>query len=277
MIPFSCAFLGIEFRSYERCVIMDSDAALLAAAEDKARQAAAKNTVAFTAFLDARQRTLLRNAMKNRAGVSLSFYGGFPDAERTVAVFLPGSEEPEEYFRQHPEENPLALLKIHKDGFSALGHRDYLGAVIALGVKREAVGDILSSKDGCEMFVLKTVGRFLEENLRQAGRGTLAARAADVSEFIGGSQKPPVEKRETVASPRLDGIVGAAFNISRNVAAQAVNTGRVFVNGVQVLKPDAKTAAGDKIVLRGKGKAVIMEFAGETKKGRTVVFFQLFI
>ena len=77
---------------------------------------------------------------------------------------------------------------------------------------------------------------------------------------------------------RIDKWLWAArFFKTRSLAAEAINKGVVSVNGLQTQKTDAKISQGDKIVLRGKGKVVVKELAGETKKGRLKVLFQKFI
>jgi len=68
---------------------------------------------------------------------------------------------------------------------------------------------------------------------------------------------------------RLDGVVSSAFNISRNLASEAINKGIVFVNSCRIMKTDASVKLGDKVVLRGKGKIIINDIIGTNKKGRT--------
>jgi RNA-binding protein YlmH len=261
---------------------MDEDNLLLAGIEDKIEQAFHMNKMTVTRFMDARQRALAESACKRHKELKAFFYGGYPQAERTVGIFLPDFIKADDltelagYFAGNPDENPLVLLRVSKDSFSALGHRDYLGSVMALGIKRETVGDILVREDGCDIVLLKSIVKFLDDNLRKAGRGTLSGEITGVEAIIAPEQKTE-DKLCVVSSLRLDSAVSAAYNISRTLAAEAVNKGIVAVNGVQIQKTDAKIAQGDKIVLRGKGKVVVKELAGETKKGRLKILFQKFI
>ena len=261
---------------------MDEDNLLLAYIEDKIEQAVNKNTLTFSRFLDTRQRTLAESVCRKYRGLRTFFYGGYQEAERTVGIFLPDYIKAEslpellDYFTENPEENPLTVLSIGKDSFSTLSHRDYLGSMMGLGIKREMLGDILVREDGCDIIVLKSIVKFLEDNLQKAGRGTLSAEIKSVDEIIVPQQKT-LDKLCVVSSLRLDSAVSAAFDISRSLAAEAINKGVVSVNGLQTQKTDAKISQGDKIVLRGKGKVVVKELAGETKKGRLKVIFQKFI
>lgn len=261
---------------------MKEDTLLLANIKDKIEQTLNKNMLTNTLFLDSRQQILAESLCKRGKEPKAFFYGGYPDAERRVGVFLPdyiGADDLTglaDHFAQNPDDNPLALLRIGKDSFSTLNHRDYLGSIMALGVKREMLGDILVRDDGCDIVVLKSIVKFLENNLQKAGRGTLSAEIIGVQAIIIPEQKTQ-DILCVVASLRLDSAVSAAYNISRALAAEAINKGLVSVSGVQTQKTDAKIAQGDKIVLRGKGKVVVKELAGQTKKGRLKILFQKFI
>lgn len=261
---------------------MKEDALLLANIKDKMDQALNKNMPTNSLFLDTRQRKLAEDLCKRVKDLKVFFYGGYPDAERTVGLFLPdyiGAEDLTQltdYFNENSDDNPLALLRIGKDSFSTLSHRDYLGSIMALGVKREMLGDILVRDDGCDIVVLKSIVKFLENNLQKAGRGTLSAEIIEVQAIITPEQKTQ-DKLCVVASLRVDSAVSAVYNISRTLAAEAINKGLVSVNGVPAQKIDAKIAQSDKIVLRGKGKVVVKELCGETKKDRLKILFQKFI
>lgn len=207
----------------------------------------------------------------NNQFVDTFYYGGYSDAERKTAVFIPkfyNVEESElEEFLYSNGYNPLQMLIVKKDKFSTLTHRDYLGALMGLGIKREMLGDIVVNENGCLIFCLKAIVPYLLENLRQAGRGQLTVAVGDMS----GLDKSEC-KTETVfvsvASLRLDCLVAAAFNTSRNTAVNGINQGLIYVNSEQILKNDYLLRQGDKLVFRGKGKTVIDEIIGQSKKGR---------
>ena len=162
---------------------------------------------------------------------------------------------------------PLSDVRIEKDKFSDIGHRDYLGAVMGLGLTRESVGDICVHSDGCDIIALPNAAKYIEENLTGAGRATLKAKQIPLGEV----RAPQVNIKETsitVASPRLDAVAGEIFSLSRSAAAQAIASGAVTVNDEQVLKSDRRLSPKDKIVLRGKGRAILGEEFTQTKKGR---------
>lgn len=198
------------------------------------------------------------------------YYGGYETAERCVAVFTPKFlelESIEDYFNETPDENPLCLIKITKDKFCTLSHRDYLGSLMGLGIKREMIGDIVVSDDGCCVFALKSISRYICENLERIGRGSVECHILNVSDFISSEQNIK-EEFFFVSSLRLDVFLSSVFNLSRTQSAEYLKKGVVFVNSAECVKKDFMLKQGDKIVLRGKGKVVFKEVVGESKKGR---------
>lgn len=254
---------------------MTSDKKILfAKIEDKARQCSENSMITNSVFLDMHERSAV-TGMKNPFGdAKMFFYGGFCDAERTVAVFMPEyiTEEPIEYFNAYPDDDPIAVIEIEKDKFSPpLSHRDYLGALMGLGIKREMTGDIIVNENGCKMAVLSKLAPFIAENLGKAGRGTLKAKIIPPSQAREGAKAVGIPDSFTVSSMRLDSVVKNAFRLSRGDAVQAIESGAVFVNDVECTKPDKKIADGDKVVFRRKGRIIVNNCSSVSKKGRIIV------
>lgn len=201
------------------------------------------------------------------------FYGGYPDAERTVCILAPDyieagdATELDTYFRQDPEDCPLCVIRAHKDAFSTLTHRDYLGALLGLGVKREMIGDLLVSEDGCDILALRQIAPYLAERFTSAGHATLRCTVEEINTLKIAMQAGK-EIFISVKSPRVDAILSSCFGLSRSLAAEAVSHGIVFVNSIPVAKPEKLLSAGDTITLRGKGKCKIRSMEGTTKSGR---------
>ena len=254
---------------------MTSDEKILfAKIEDKARQCSEISMITNSVFLDMHERSAV-TGMKNPFGdAKMYFYGGFCDAERTVAVFMPEyiNDEPIEYFNAYPDDDPISVIEIEKDKFSPpLGHRDYLGALMGLGIKREMTGDIIVSENGCKMAVLSKLAPFIAENLSKAGRGTLKAKIIPPSQAREGAKAVGIPDSFTVSSMRLDSVVKNAFRLSRGDAAHAIESGVVYVNDVECTKPDRKIADGDKVVFRRKGRIIVNDCSSVSKKGRIIV------
>ncbi len=265
-------------------MMTDADRLLLARLDDKARQCSENSMITNSDFLDMHSRSLAAEMRLNYPDVRMIFYGVFDGAERCVAVFLPeyieaeNTDELAAYFEENPLDNPLAVIEVEKDRFSpGLSHRDYLGALMGLGIRRELTGDINVEKSGCKMAVISKIAPFIIDNMDKAGRGTLKAKIVPVKQASDGAKPTGVEDSFTVSSMRLDSVVKNAFRVSRTEAVNAIEGGTVFVNDVECLKPDKKTGAGDKIVFRRKGRIIINECSAVSKKGRIIVEITKFV
>ncbi len=248
------------------------DKMLLANAEDKFHQCSQQYRITYTNFLDLRQRSLIEKhwrQLSHGSDVRLEFYGGYDDAERTVAVFLPDYAQ--------VSECPLCIIRIKTPvGGRTLTHRDYLGSITGLGLKREMTGDILTHETGADIIILEEVKDFIILNYNKAGRTTLKPEAVELSELFIPETKT-VMSRDTVASLRLDNVIASAFQLSRAKAAEAIRAGIVFVNSMQVEKPDMQVEEGSKLVLRGKGKAFLREVGGRTRKDRITIIIERYV
>ena len=212
----------------------------------------------------------------NNKYVSTFYYGGYEEAQRVLCVFVPAFFDIKDifsFFKDNKQDNPLCLLKLEKDPFSELSHRDYLGAVMGLGIEREMVGDIIPTNEGAFMFCIRKMAKYLCENLKKAGRGKIECSICDISE-LNDVDENSEEIFSSVASLRADNILSSAFNLSRSSASSYIKQGSVYINNKQCLKADFSVKQGDKIVLRGKGKVVLQQIKGETKKGRKHVIIK---
>ena len=261
------------------------DEMLLAQIEDKIEQCKDRYMITYSDFLDTHQRKVVKDYLLKMkippvdAKVQTErhvFFGGYKDAERTMVAFLPDYIQCEEGF---PDE-VMELLQVIKvkspKGSRKLGHRDYLGSLLGLGIDRSVTGDILVHEDGADIVVLADMADFIELNYAKAGRTNLTARAYNIGQLDVGEINIE-EKTDTVASLRLDNIVSSAFRISRAKAADAIRGGIVSLNSVEATKVDAEVAEGDKIVLRGKGRMILAEIGGESKKGRIYIKMNLYV
>ena len=248
---------------------MKEDSILLAGIEDKIEQCLDHYMVTNSTFLDIRQRTIAETQCRQHKGLRFCFYGGYEEAERAVAVFLPD-------YAELPAHNPLALLRISQGGHRELSHRDYLGSLMGLGIKREIIGDILVRENGADIVIIKDMGEFLLHHYEKAGRTSLKAEIIPIEEIIIPESRFE-EKRDTVASLRLDNVISSAFSLSRGKSAEAIESGVVFVNGQQSEKSGRPIKEGDKLVLRGKGKVLLKTVGGVTKKDRIIIVLHKYL
>ncbi len=256
---------------------MEDDKLLLASFADKQSLCTGNCMITYTRFLDLRQQSLFLSFPADRDAVSFLF-GGFPEAERKIGIFIPkiyGVENPGAYL-DYDGGKPLEAIRIDKDKFSSLSHRDYLGALMNLGIKRETVGDIIVDEKGAFVIAFEEVCPYLIENLSRIGRGSCKVRETELSEIKASAIKTE-EKSVTLASLRLDNVVAAAFSISRRNAAECISQKKVFVDGLLCEKPDKILSSGTKIVLHGKGRAVLSEQIGVSRRDRPKIIIKRYI
>lgn len=256
---------------------MTEDELLLSQIKDKVSECEKKSMITSTDFLDLRKQSVVVSFLKRQKGVKWELYGGYDNAERKVIVFLPFYvDDFNSFIKDNPDKMPFVVFRAQKDSFSTLSHRDYLGALTGLGIKREKLGDIIVDDEGCYFFAKESVAKFIDQNFSQAGRGTL--KISQVKEKIDFSKNVNVKEMCCfVATPRLDAVVSSVYSLSRSKAAEVVERGLVFVNDEQILKPDFRLKKGDKLVLKGKGRSIIKDDSSKSKKGRTALIVDMFI
>lgn len=199
-------------------------------------------------------------------------WGGYCEAERRVLIFPADWQDGDAVC--HGDDCPLTVLEAAFRAEDAPGHRDVLGALMGLGVERDTIGDIVLHDAACHIVLTREVAPFVLENLRSAGRTALKLSVIPEAEAQEAAYRLI---RDTVASLRLDAVVGSGFGLAREKAANAIRTGKVAVDGLECLKPDRAVEQGARISLRGLGKLQLQEVGGLSKKGRTTIVIRRFI
>ncbi len=230
-----------------------------------------RNVIQTSDFLTPEER-----AEAERRHINAFFFGGFRDAERTCAVFLPDYIS-EEDVTSDPSIAGIGGVKISLSAYDSdgkTGHRDVLGALMNLGIRREVTGDIVC-RGNVSYFVARTkIIPHIIENLTRVGRYAVRLEEIPCAEIVPHDDGTPTKK--SVSSLRLDAVLSACFNISRDRAREAIAGGEVFVDGREALKPDGKISAGQRISFRGRGRAEITSAVEKTQKGRTLLEFTLY-
>ena len=216
--------------------------------------------VLYSHFLTPAEQQLLRE-VPELAGC-LSFEGGFPHAQRCLARV--GTEE------YQPDEAP-PLRYIHfeiTDPRAEAGHRDVLGSLMGLGIKREMVGDIAALGREGSFVCHASVEEHIQWNLQRIGHSRVRLSPGSPDDF-----PPPVTEDASIniSSLRLDAVCAACFHISRTQACEHIRGGTVFVTDVPVNEVSRLLSPGDRLSLRGKGKVLIGPVTGKSKKDRLFV------
>ncbi len=249
----------------ERLAQTEADKVLLARLYDRLNGAAARNVPAAGPFLSPRELALARLLLP---GPEFQPFGGYDGAERAMLCHIPDYLDPAAYW--YGEDGPIRAVSARYHEGDSLSHRDFLGALMGAGIKRETVGDILVRPGLCQFLVTREIAPHILQNLESAGRTRLHLSPLPLA----GLAPPEAETRElraTVAALRLDSVTAAGFGLARGPAAQHIEAGRAAVNGLPCVKPDRLLREGDRVTVRGLGKLELKTVGGTTRKGRTGV------
>lgn len=225
--------------------------------EDAARLAAERPR--FLGFLDPRQRRLAESCLRRQGFSNVLFWGGYEGAERVWAGLFPAEDTAQ------PQAFPVRALRAEWSS-GALSHRDFLGAVLSLGVERRAVGDILVSDGSCVLFLDANILPFVLQNLDKVGGARVTCGETDAAGVGRSDSFIPIEG--TIASARLDCVVATLLHVSRGEAARVVESGRVSVDYEPCEKPARPVSDGAAVSVRGSGRFEILQIGPATKKGR---------
>ena len=245
---------------------------VLAARMDELLARAERGEITYTPFLTPGEQL---EAARIYAGVrdQWCLWGGYGEAERRRMFFLPPylAEADEtllaECLQDSYDECVIPLL-VKGSGYRELSHRDYLGALLHLGVERDRIGDIcVTSAYEAILFCDRVMVEFFTENLARVANDAVRLSVTSVSaDFDGGRSFLPVS--DTVASPRADAVVAALANLSRERAQALFREGRVEIDYSPEERIDRTVGEGAVIVIRGCGKFIIRSLSDKTKKGR---------
>ena len=246
------------------------DEMLLARVYERMTNAAARSIPASTCFLSKREQMLAAELLR---GQDIRFYGGPPMAEREICCYLP------EYLDEswlESEDGPIAAARAAYFEGDTLTHRDFLGSLMAQGITREKLGDILVSEGLCDLIVSRDIAPYLLQNVTSAGRVKLSLSEIGLSDLNIPELKVK-EIRDTVSTLRLDAVAASGFSMSRGKAQELISSGRVQLNHRETLKADAPVVQGDVISARGLGKFEVAEVGGLSKKGRTALLLRRYL
>jgi len=261
----------MDRKNIEKIAETPEDRILLAKLWDKIQSGLHKNIPSHTGFLSPRELQMANYLFGNEPG--LYVFGGYPQAERKMYVYLPEYIDADSLME---ESSPVACLRasFYKD--ESPTHRDFLGALIGTGITRETVGDICVGKGQCDFFVTAEIAPYILQNFVGAGRTKVHLERIPLSQ-VSVPEPETKEIKDTVASIRLDSVISSGFRIGRSAAAQYVNAGKVAIDGLPCEKPDKAVEEGAKIAVRGLGKIKLKSVNGQTKKGRISIIIDRYI
>ncbi len=241
----------------------EEDARLRARIADACHLCERRSCPRFVGFLDEHCQAVARAVLRETGQSNTAFFGGYPDAERVMLGVFP------DFMEADTALFPFVAMRFSYRPSAALTHRDFLGTLMANGVKRETVGDIVCKQGQTVVFIAEEVAPFLAENIRKVG-GEGVSVEYPYTEPVA-VERAFRELTDTVASPRLDSVVKAAARISREEAARRIEGGFVSLNHMPCESVSASVAEGDVLSVRGHGRFVVDAVGPQTKKGRYVL------
>ena len=219
----------------------------------------------YTRFLEPPMEIACR-AAANFAGCEVAFEGGYEGAERRMAGFYAGGAEALSF--------PIRRLRVDWNArYGSIGHRDILGALMGLGIERETLGDIAMLKEGALLFVHEDMADYVVANLESCGR--VKVRVSPCGEEVAPPEPEGTLIYRTVPSERLDAVLSAAYDLSRQKAQEMIRAELVKVDHAVETRFDARLQEGSLVSARGLGRFRVQEVTGLTRKGR--VGLRLFV
>lgn len=226
----------------------------------------------FTTFLSMSELDLYYQIEREISYVPATMFGGTQDCERVMLRF--GSEE----LCGYEEPFPITCIEIapmiEKFG-EALSHRDYLGALMNLGIERSTLGDIIIIEKTAYLFCTEKMAPYILENLSQVRHTHVRCRKA---EQVPESTITKIERKNClVSSERADSVIAKLYNMSRSQGVELFRAKKVFINGRLNENNSGMLKPGDRVSVRGYGKFIYQGTAYETKKGKLSVEVDVYV
>lgn len=237
-----------------------NDSLLEAKLQDAAKLCSSNNRPHFIGFLDEREAELTERIMKKSAFKNYMLWGGQEASERVVFGAFPDYMEPD------TSAFPIVPITATFRTGDTLSHRDFLGALMAAGINRDTLGDLLVEEGRCVLFVKAEIAEYVLQQITKIGRVGVKLEKGMREPLPQGRKFSPFSA--VVASSRLDCIVAAAISTSREKASTLIESGAVLLNHVETTSVSVTVHDGDKLSIRGKGRFVLDQIGPVTKKGR---------
>ncbi len=248
---------------------MDELQILKARLLDLAKKAYRQNIYTYTGFLNAGELAVLNSLGSELDGIDFETNGGYEMGERQMVRFgspaMFGYDEP---WR-------LTILKaspLMEKFADTLSHRDFLGALMNLGIERNVIGDIII-KEGRTAFIIcqDSMAEYIAENLTKVKHTSIRCLPIDSEEDLNALKPTLIDIDITVAAPRFDAIVAGAIRCSRKEAHSLFIAEKVTLNGMPCERNSISLKDGDIFSIRGYGKFQYLGCGNETRKGRIYV------
>ena len=233
---------------------------------DLADKAFSQNMFTFTGFLGLSELDVFRQLERELSYAGFMLFGGAKETDRQMIRF--GSAEELGYEVDFP------IVCIHIKPLAAkfadvLSHRDFLGALMNLGIERSALGDIRVGDREAYLFCLESMAEFVCENLTQVKHTHVKCVPVESAAEV--PQEEPEHVAVQVASMRADAVIAKVYNRSREACLELFRAQKVYVDGRLCENNSRQLKTGETVNVRGYGKFKVLGEPRETRKGRISV------
>lgn len=242
---------------------MQSENLLKSRLKDLAQKSYQSNVYTYTGFLSLAELGDFYEMERELSFVPYTQSGGYPGAERAMLRF--GSEE----LLGYAEEFPITCIKIEprmQKFADDLSHRDFLGALMNLGIERSTLGDIVLEENTGYLFCTETIAPFILEQLIKIKHTNVRCAAAETV---------PVQKEEDleeikiqITSERIDAVIARVYRLSRSESMEQFRQKKIFVNGRLCENNSYSLKEKDAVTVRGYGKFIFSGNQSYSKKGK---------
>ncbi|ULT58514.1 RNA-binding protein [Neobacillus drentensis] len=213
-----------------------------------------------TDFLDPREQHILKMLLGEHGEVKYQFFGGISGLERNRALIYP------EYLIPNEDDFQISLFEIqYPRKFVTIEHRQVLGTLMSVGLKRGKFGDILISEGLVQFFAAKEISPYIKNNVESIGRAGVRLVETGIENAVAAAAVWD-ENELTLSSLRLDTVISGIYHLSRQKSLALIQHGLVKVNWTSIENPSFPCEAGDMLSVRGHGRAKIIGLDGKTKK-----------
>ena len=226
-----------------------------------------------TGFLSLSEQSVFHGLSQDFLNRDNFLCGGHEDADRRVGIFMPSY-----YSREGAEEELISCIRVRpvNERFAdELSHRDFLGALMNLGIERDRIGDILTDGKKAYIFCLAEIADYICSSISSVKHTTVILEKTAPGEC---DIEPAYEEcRVNTASDRADGVVAALYKLSRSQAQTLFSQEKVFADGRVVTDCSDRLKEGARISVRGFGKFIYEGIDGTSRKGRLYVKVRRFV
>lgn len=245
--------------------------ALLAKVLDRVENVLRNHQTELTNFYDPYHTGLIISMLERIPDLDFASNGGYELAERVRTAIFP------DYLEEDQVAFELVVLTVEGNfKMQKVTHRDFLGSILGLGIKREMLGDLIVTEKGCQVLVAKEVAPYLMANLTKVHRVGVTVSEIKADELELPEQRVK-EIRATVASLRLDAVAAAGFSTSRSRIAREILAEKLSLNWHTCANTAASVQSGDMLSMRGRGRVEVAEVKGNTKSGRIGILLRRFL